>query len=336
MRRRGDHGRILWLALVVLVAAFVLADFVRSPLFPGSGAGAIAAPKLTLWVPAPEASGPAGQVAASAAAGLDLAGHPTVVKRLRGGTSAALVTLLSRPSRQADDLLVLSSSTLAGIARDETDRIVPGAAGRALEASALLRRAPVAGLLSRERLELAASAGSGIRSGAELVSTIRAAPEAAVFAIPDDTWSHDELASLVDRVGRGGTVPFVSYEDDDLAARARADGLTNVMLASRGEIAAEARSGHLRPLAWPAAAGRPPRSWVVAIAPATYSRARLAELRDWVGTLIAEPRWRHHQRKRFRSPGRRWSPGLAATMRREIARSRRRAATDQAIARLQG
>ncbi len=333
MSGHSDRGRTLWLAVVILLAAFVLADFVRSPLLPGSGAGAISAPKLTLWVPGPEASGPGGQVAAAAAAGLELAGRPTVVKHLKGGTSAALAALLSAPPRRSDDLLVISSSSLVGLARDETDAIVPGAAGSALEARALLRRAQAVGLLSRERLALASLPGSGIGDSADLVERIRRAPGSAVFAIPDDSWSRAELARLVNRSGRGGTVPFVAYEDDDLVARARADGVSKVLLGSRGALAAEARAGRLVPLAWPV--GRAPRSWVALVAPATYPRRRLAVLRAWIARLVDDPRWRRHERTDDRAPGRPWSPALEAMLRAEERRSRHDAETVPAIGRLQ-
>lgn len=322
MQCENDRGRTLWLAVVILVAAFVLADFVRSPLLPSNGAGAIAAPKVTLWVPGPEAAGPAGQVAAGAAAGLDLAGHPTVVKRLDGGISAALAALLSRPARRGSDLLVLSSATVAGIGRDRTDHIVPGAAGAAVEAAALLRRSPAIGLLARERLELATRFGSGIDGDRALVETIRESPSHAVFAIPDDNWSRSELAALVERIGRGGTVPFVAYDDDDLVAHSRAEERTNLVLASRGSIAAEVGAGRLRALAWPAAAGRAPHSWVALVAPAAYRGRRLAELRGWIGQLVTEPRWRRHQRAHYRAPGHTWTPALAAMLRREAAHAR--------------
>ncbi|HTT95568.1 MAG TPA: hypothetical protein VMF55_12915 [Solirubrobacterales bacterium] len=334
MERQPAGGRTLWLTVVTIVAAFVLADFVRSPLLPGSGADAIPSPRLTLWVPAAEGGGASAQVAQAAAAGLELSGRPTVVKRLRGGTSEAVAAFLARPvTRRGADLLVLGSATMTALARDEADRIVPGAAGHALEAKVLLRHSPSIGLLSRERLKLAAQPGSGIDGDAALVRTIRTAPASAVFAIPDDGWSRSRLAALVEAVGRGGTVPFVPYDADELAARARADGLTNLVLASRGVLAADLRKGRLRPLAWPVDGRRPPASWVALVAPASSRPAQVAELRGWVDQLNAEPRWRAHLRAHGRTPGGPWNRTLTRMVRREAGPGARGGAGAAVIAR---
>ncbi len=331
MQRDSAHGRTLWLAVVVLVAGFVLADFVRSPLLPGSGAAALSAPELTLWTPRTEAGGEAAVVARDAAAGLELAGHPTVVKQLPGGTSQAIAELLSRPPRRrTTDLLVLSSTTLASLARDRADRLVPGAAGQAVEAEALLRRSKPLGVLAEEPLALGAAPESGIKSSAELIAQIREAPESCVFGIADDGWSRVQLASLVNRAGIGGNVHFVPSESGALAAQATADGAANLVMAPRGAVRAEGRAGRLRRLDWPFDGGRSPRFWVGLVAPTRVPSARLADLRNSVAKLAKDRGWRSQLAARGRTP-RKTGAGYLANL---LLKEARRAGREGELARL--
>lgn len=322
----------MWLAVVVLVGAFVLADFARSPLFPGSGAAAIAAPQVTLWVPSSEAGGEGGEIAEAAAAGFELAGHPATVKRLPGGTSAAVTNLLARPPRDGgSDLLVVTSATLAGLARDEADRLVPGAAGQALEASALLRRSTPLGLLAEEPLALAAAPESGISTGAELIERVRREPERCVFAIDEDGWSRDQLAVLVNRVGEGGDVHFVSGDSGSLAAGALDVEGANLVMAPRDALRPELRAGRLRAVRWPL--GHAPRDWVALVAPPVYGGARLGVLRGMTSALIANRAWRRRLHAQGRRPG--VSHGdLRLRLRRDLRRAVRQERLTRSVERL--
>lgn len=305
MQRDHAPGRTLFLALVVLVGGFVLADFVRSPLLPGSGAAAVAPPRLTLWVPASETDGEATRLAERAAAGFDLAGHPAVVKHLSGATSGALASLLARrPRGRGSDLLVLSSTTLTSLARDRSDRLVPGAAGEAVEAMTLLRHSRPLALLSQEPLALGAAPGSGIRRSSQLAEMVRQDPSGSIFGIADDGFSRVQLAALVNAIGSGGSVLFTPSGSPALAVQTVESGRATLVMAAQSAVQAGARRKQLNRVAWPAAAGGAPDFWVALVAPGQLEHSGFAKLRRWVGALVREPHWRAQLREGGQLPTR--------------------------------
>jgi hypothetical protein len=55
MKRESRLGRALWLAFLVLLGGYVVADFVRSPFTAPKGAAAVRGAAVTIWVPAVDA-----------------------------------------------------------------------------------------------------------------------------------------------------------------------------------------------------------------------------------------------------------------------------------------
>lgn len=304
MRRDSRLGRVLWIALLVLLGGYVVADFVRSPFLAPSGSAAVRPTQVTLWVPAVESGGETGAVLQQAAAMLDLEGHTTTVKSLAGGSSQAVANLLSRRRAGAGaNLLVVTSTTLAQIAHDRRDQLIPGVAEEAVSARALLWRAQPLAVLERDPLTLALPASGAEISGTQLLASMRADPEQQLVAIADDPWSRVQLAALVDRAGIDGNVRFSSFQSGAETALALEDGSASLALASRGSLREDFRSGRLHELAWPFDHGRAPRSWVALVAPPGLPAAQLARLRRWVDDLLRNPLWRTRQRRDGRQPG---------------------------------
>src|SRR5664279_3767871 len=273
MQRESRLARVLWITLVVLLGGYVVADFVRSPFVASRGSAAVRAAALTLWTPAAEAGGETGAAVRDAAAGLELDGLTVATKTISGGSSEAIAEFLARPPHgDGIPVLVLSSATFADIAHDRHDRLVPGAAEDAALARALLRQAKPIDQLESEPLSLGVDPRSSVGDPGAFLSALRSAPSAQLFGISDDTWSRDELAALVNRAGVDGQVPFSVFQSGAAAAQAVETGDAAAVLAPRGALTEEFRSGRLRQLGWPFGAGsRAPRFWVAALAPANLS-----------------------------------------------------------------
>lgn len=305
MKRESRLGRALWLILLVLLGGYVVADFVRSPFSAPRGAAAVRPAAVTIWTPAADAGDESGTVLHGAAAGLELGGHDAVVKSISGGSAQALISFLShrRPGHGA--LLAISSNTLADLAHDRRETLVPGAAEEAALARALLRRAKPVGLLASAPLELAVGSDSPIRSGEELVADLIAAPGDQLVGIDDDTFSRDELAALVEGAGIDGEVRFTVFQSSAGAGAAIQSGAAQTVLAGRPALRADLHSGHLRGFHWPLP-GPAPRAWVAVVARPDVGAAELRQLREWVGRLQVEPRWRailRHEGRRPADPG---------------------------------
>ncbi|HVY77497.1 MAG TPA: hypothetical protein VG898_03225 [Solirubrobacterales bacterium] len=299
MQQESTLGRTLWIAILVLLVCYVAADFARSPFFAQRGAAAVQAPQLTLWITGPEAGGEAEIVARQAAAGFELSGHSTVVKRLDGGSSHAVAEFLSQPRRRRSaDLLVLTNSTLADLAHDRLDHLVPGAAEQAVLAQALLRRSTPIRALTADRLVVAVNPQAQIDGTTDLLEAMRSAPWDRLFAIADDSWSRVQLAALVERAGVDGEARFRIFGSGEEAGRAVGEGTAETALITRGALLAGA---NLRRLAWPVA-GRVPRTWVALVALPGLPAARAAKLRRIVDQLLADRSWRVQQRRAGREP----------------------------------
>jgi hypothetical protein len=301
MKRESRLGRVLWLTLLVLLVGYVVADFVRSPFSAPKGAAAVRGAAVTIWVPAGEAGDESGSVLTGAAAGLDLADHTTVVKSISGGSAQALISFLSRRHGGRGQVLAITSTTLADLAHDRHETLVPGAAEEAALARALLRRAKPIGMLASNPIEVAVERGSSIKSGSELIASLRAAPGEQLFGIDDDTFSRDELAALVAGAGVNGEVHFTVYQSGADAARGAAAGNDGTVLAGRPAL----RGERLHRLGWPLPTPQP-RAWVALLARAEVGDPELAALRAWVAALQRDPHWRANLRaegRRAAAPG---------------------------------
>lgn len=305
MKRESRLGRVLWLVLLVLLGGYVVADFVRSPFSAPRGAAAVRAADVTIWSPAGDAGDESGVVLHGAAAGLELGGHDAVVKSIPGGSTEALISFLShrRPGHGA--LLAISSNTLADLAHDRRETLVPGAAEEATLARALLRRAKPVGTLASAPLQLAVGGNSPIRSGKELVADLIAAPGDQLVGIDDNTFSRDQLAALVEGAKIDGEVHFTVFQSSTAAGAAIASGAAQTVLAPRPALLADPDHDRIRTFDWPLP-GPAPRSWVALVARPDIPPAELRALRRWVAELQVEPRWRgilHAEGRRPVEPG---------------------------------
>jgi tripartite-type tricarboxylate transporter receptor subunit TctC len=303
MQRESSLGRVLWIAILVILGGYVAADFVRSPFLSPSGSAAVRPAELTLWVPATEAGREAEVVAREAAAGLVLQGRTVAVKSLPGGSSQAVSEFLSRPQgERGSGLLLVTTTTLADLAHDRRDHLVPGASEEAVAALDLLRRAAPLGVLASEPLALAVSRGSQFGGTAELLRSMRRAPWKPLFGISDDTWSRVQLAALVQRAEVNGHIRFGVFHSGAEAAQAVETSGANTALATRGSLQEDVRSGGLRELPWPFD-GQAPRAWMALVASPGAGAPEVARLRGWVGELTRAPRWRQLQREAGRQSG---------------------------------
>jgi tripartite-type tricarboxylate transporter receptor subunit TctC len=297
MKRESRLGRALWLVLLILLGGYVAADFVRSPFSAPRGAAAVRRAAVTIWAPAGEATDESGAVLSQAAAGLELGGHPTVVKTIPGGSTRALISFLSRRRPERGQLLAISSTTLADLAHDRRETLVPGAAEEAALARALLRHSRPVGMLASAPLEVAVDRSSAIRNGSELVATLAAEPGELLFGIDDDTFTRDQLAAFVEGAGVNGEVRFSVLQSASEAGQAISGGSAETVLAGRPALHGQ----HLRTLGWPIPDPQP-HAWVALVARPSVSSADLAKVRSWVDTLQTEPIWRAHLRAEGRDP----------------------------------
>jgi tripartite-type tricarboxylate transporter receptor subunit TctC len=317
MRLESRLGRALWLVLLVLLTGYVVADFVRSPFSAPRGSAAVRPAAVTIWAPAGEAGDESEPVLGGAAAGLELAGHRAVVKSLPGGSAQALISFLSGHRAGGGQLLAITSTTLADLAHDRRETLVPGAAEEAALARALLRHSRPVGMLASEPLEVAVDRGSPVRTGSELVSSLTAAPGEALFGIDDDTFSRDQLAAFVEGAGVDGEVRFSVFQSAGDAEQALVSGSADAVLAGRPAL----RHASVRRLGWPLRSPRP-RAWVGLVARPSIDSTHLAELRAWVTGLQANPQWREHLRDEGRNPADPGTGTLAGLIRHAAAADR--------------
>jgi len=321
MKRESRLGRALWLVLLVLLGGYVVADFVRSPFSAPRGSAAVRATAVTIWSPAGEAGDESGPVLDEAAAGLELGGHPTVVKSIPGGSAQALISFLSRRHAGRGQLLAITSTTLADLAHDRRETLVPGAAEEAALARALLRHSKPVGMLASDPLEVAVARESQVRSGPALVTSLAAAPSEQLFGIDDDTFSRDELAALVDGAGVNGEVHFTVFQSSADAGEAIETGTAQTVLAGRPALRGDVHDRRLRSLGWPLP-GSDPRAWVALVARPAIGATALGTLRRWVAGLQAEPHWRAILRAEGRRPADPGTKALAGLIRHTAAADR--------------
>ena len=181
-------GRLLWPALLAVLVAHAVSDLLHHPFLGDTGDAAIVDAHLTLWVPGTEAGGPSEAVAREAAASLQLTGRPATVKLRAGGAAGAVSGFLGEdddagPVRPSD-LLVVSSATVADLARGRAQALFGSDAVAARDAEALLRRARPLAVLASDRLVLAVRLRSRLRSGRQLMEDLRDRPHGHSFVAP--------------------------------------------------------------------------------------------------------------------------------------------------------
>jgi hypothetical protein len=335
MQRESTLARGLWISVLAVLCAYIAVDLLSSPFEGGStGKAAVRSPEMTLWVPGPQAGGEAMVVARQAAAGLELLGHDAVVKTLAGGSSPSISNLLTRGShRGGDDLLVISSSTLADIAQDRYETLVPGAAQQSLVTRQLLLRSRALGVLTADPLLLGVARDSAISSTRAFVEALRRHPSRRLIAIGEDAFSRAQLASLLKRAGIAGDVRFDLRESGPVAAQATMEGAASAVLTPRGNVLGDIRSRGLRKLAWPLHGGRAPRDLVAVVASPRLGRADSAKLRGWLDELVHDPHWRAAQRRQGREAPRLRAGQLTHFLPAEIFRAERQERLSRSVER---
>jgi hypothetical protein len=301
MKRESRLGRMLWSALLVLLAGYVVTDFVRSPFSTSPGAAAVRPTAVTIWSPGADAGGEDGKVLDAVAAGLELDCHTTAVKTIPGGSAQGLISFLSRPAKGHGQLLAITSATLADLAYERHETLVPGVAEEAVLARALLRRSRPIAILADDPLAIGVERGSPIRNGDELVASLAAEPDEQLFGIGDDNYSRDELAALVAGAGVDGEIRFTVLQSNGEVGQALESGAAHTVLATRSTLRPEVAAGRLREIGWPLAGGAP-RSWIALIARPGTPHGQVHRLRRWVATVEAEAGWRSKLRHEGRRP----------------------------------
>lgn len=283
--------RLLWPALLLAVVVYVVLDFVDHP-FEGAFSIASATPEahLTLWLAQTESGAATTAIAHDAADELLLYGQPATAGTLSGGASRAVLDFFSHP-RSPEELLAVSSNTIADLAQERVSSLVGEEPLQAARAQRLLAHATPVGVLSDDPLAIAVPPSSPIRSLAELTAQMRAYPQELVFATTEDNWSADNLADLVSQTGVEGVVPYRVYPSAEGAALALSSGEADVLIGPSGQIATEARAKRMRMLGWPSALGAPPHFWVELLAAPGAPRARVRALRHQLSSLIAGAPW---------------------------------------------
>jgi hypothetical protein len=294
MQRESRLGRVLWSVFLVLLGSYVVADFVRSPFSTSPGAAAVRPAAVRIWTPAAVGE-EGGSVLEAAAAGLELSRHPTALRTISGGSTAALISFLSRPPGNGR-MLAISSATLADLAYDRHETLVSGVAEEAVLARALLRRARPVAILAEDPIEVAVGRRSPINDGSALLASLAADPEGQLFGIADDTFSRDELATLVAGAGVDGEVRFTVLQS--VGVEAIESGSARTLLAPRSVFRSD-DAGRLRDLGWPLP-GPPPCSWMALLAPPGTPAGQVRRLRSWMSTVLAEPGWRAKLRREGR------------------------------------
>jgi tripartite-type tricarboxylate transporter receptor subunit TctC len=308
-------GRALWPALMLVLLAHAVSDLLHHPFLGDTGDAAIVDAHLTLWVPGTEVGGPSEAVARQAAASLQLTGRPATVKVRRDGGAAGAVTSFLGPggSARPGDLLVVSSATVADLARGRSDALFGDVATTAADAAALLGGARPVAVLAEDALQLAVRPGSKIRTGAQLARRLAAHPRAHLVAIEGDAWTRAQLGRLVQRADVSGRVPYRAYPSGAEAALGLAAGEADVVLAPSSELHDEVAAGHLRVLSWPSSDGRAPRAWTALLEAPGLRPGQHARIRDELRRLAADPQWRRALRDAGRT-----APGAGAAVPRDF------------------
>jgi hypothetical protein len=301
VRREPTLDRTLWTLALLIATALVIASFVQRPLFGGDGVAAGFGRPLTLWVASGEAGSQTEAVAHQVAACWDLDGRAVTVGVLPGSPTSAVVDFLRHPHRAADELLVVTSTTLADIARAESEALAAETRERAQQAARLLSGAPAVSLVGSDPLTLAVRSSSSLGSSSQLLALLRAEPARPLVGVAESAWLQGNLALLAQTARVQGQMPFSSFRSSREALASLGSSDVRVVLAPRSAVQDGLRGGTVRTLPWPSsqqpaaesgATAATPRAWIALLAPRGLSSHKLAALRHQAGSLCTPATWR--------------------------------------------
>lgn len=284
--------RALWTIVLAAAITAVVLNFARQPLFGGDERPSPLATPLTLWVTGAESGGEAEAVAHQAAGCWQLRERPATVGVLSGEPSAAVAAFLTRLHGAPEDLLVVTSSTLAKIAYDDGAEITPEVREEARHAIRLLEGATPISVLGSEAVALAVPKSSPIHTSAQLLAAMRASSTQPLLGVAANPWLQGNLAVLARGADLHGAMPYVLYGSSREAVASIDSGSAGVIVTPFSAIHNEIRSGALRELPWPEFAGPPPQGWVAVVAPPGLSGGEIASLRAQAGHLCTRAAWR--------------------------------------------
>jgi len=283
--------RSLWTIVLIAAIAAVVLSFARQPLFGGDGSAVGLGRPLTLWVTGAESGGEAEAVARQAAGCWQVREHPATVGVLSGEPSAAVAAFLTRLHGAPDDLLVVTSSTLAKIAHDDGAAIAPEVREQAQHAIRLLEGATPISVLASEAVALAVPADSPIHSSTQLLAAMRESSMPPLLGVAANPWLQGNLAALVQGADMHGPMPYVLYDSSRQAVASIDSGSGGVIVTPFSAIHSELSHGAVRELPWPEFAGPPPHGWVAVVAPPGLSGSEIASLRAQAGRLCTRATW---------------------------------------------
>lgn len=289
MHRETALDRSLWTTVLAIAVALVIASFAQRPLFGGDGEASGFGHQLTLWVAGGEAGSQTEAVARQVAACWQLDGRSTNVGVLAGSSAAAVVDFLRRPPRASDELLLLTSETLADVAHETEMANDPEGRERAERAERLLLRAPTVSLLASDPLMIATRPSSPPGDTGQLLAQMRERPAQPLIGVAEDAWSQGHLAALAQLAGVRGTMAFDSYGSTRDAVAGLDAGRVGVVLAPRSSLAGDVAAGRFRTLAWPGSDS--PRAWVALLAPIGLESGQLTQLRRQAAALCPDGAW---------------------------------------------
>lgn len=290
MRRESDLSRFLWTLVLVAVIALVITNFAERPLLGGDGKALGFQQPMTLWVASDDPSPQAERVVQQAAGQWDSRTRFASIEVLPGGSVAGVASFLDRVHRDSSDLLVISSTTIADIARERAQPVGSEASEQAHHVTALLRDAPPIAVVCADPLLFAVPRDSSLRD-LQGLSGPYSTPSKPLFSIANDSWETSNLAALVERYGLTGRIPYTEAPSANEAVITTASGQASVVFAPRSEIQRELRRGRVRQLPWPPGLGRPPLSWIAIVGPTGLSSGQIASLRHQARRLYQGHGW---------------------------------------------
>jgi hypothetical protein len=302
--------RSLWTIVLLVAVGLVIANFAQRPLFGRDSEASGFGHPLTLWVTGGESDSQSRAVARQVAACWQLGGRPVSVGVLPGSSTAAVADFLRIAHRAPDELLLITSTTFADLARDE--RAAPGSETRerAQQTARLLTQAPPVSLLGSDPLTLAVSSSAHARTTGQLLALMRERPAEPFIGIAEDSWLEGNLAELAQIAGVQGRLPFDTYRSSRLALASLSAGEIGVVLAQRSSVARATAEGRVRMLPWPGASA--PHGWDALLAPRGLGAAQIGALRRQASASCPSGTWQRLLRADGLAPARSGSvPGMS-------------------------
>ena len=314
----------LWRALLVAAVLFVIADFVRTDwIGPPLGRASVAASDVTLLMPLGDASSPLHRDADALAVAMTGAEYSASARSSGRSTAATLIDFSRSRERDGSHLLLLTSSSLAEVARAVRQPASRSEAAQARLALRDLRRlVPVAGAWA-DTTAIAVPRETPRLSRWTLAAGLGSADGLRVTGIGTDAASKATLAGLVRSLGIDGRVPYRAFPSGADSTLSLATGGVDLVLAPRSQLLGKGlRSGTrlVGPAEVPGVGLRAPL-WGMVVAPASVDPRARRLLSRRVAHSLASRSWRAYARPRgLRRLGVR-AANLDAFLSREQARS---------------